>query len=54
VAEDVALGDGARYLNPGTWSTMTRSVPGGDRRCGVVVIEWGDRAVPRAELRCPV
>jgi UDP-2,3-diacylglucosamine pyrophosphatase LpxH len=53
VPEDVALGDGARYLNPGTWSTMTRRVSGGDRRCGVVVIEWGRGIDPRAELRCP-
>ena len=52
VAEDVDLGEGARYLNPGTWSTMTRRVPGGELRCGVVVIEWGPGINPRAELRC--
>jgi UDP-2,3-diacylglucosamine pyrophosphatase LpxH len=41
VAADVPLPDSvaARYLNPGTWSSMTRRVPGGDRRFGVVLIE---------------
>jgi predicted phosphodiesterase len=51
VAADVPLpGSSARYLNPGTWSATTRRVPGGDRRCGVVVIDDGETG-PRAEVR---
>lgn len=55
VAVDLPLAGsaGARYLNPGTWSTMTRRVPGGERRFGVVVIEREPGADPRAELRGP-
>ena len=55
VADDVPVPGGApaRYLNPGTWSTMLRRVPGGDRRCGVVVIEWAPEAPPRARLQLP-
>jgi UDP-2,3-diacylglucosamine pyrophosphatase LpxH len=55
LAADVPLGDGetARYLNPGTWSSMVRRVPGGDRRFGVVVIEREPGAAPWAELRVP-
>jgi UDP-2,3-diacylglucosamine pyrophosphatase LpxH len=44
-------GGAARYLNPGTWSSTTRRVPGGDRRCGVVVIERTPGVVPRALVR---
>ncbi len=53
VAADVPLGatGTARYLNPGTWSSMVRRVPGGERRFGVVVIEQESGAPPRAELR---
>ncbi len=52
VAADVPLSDGvaARYLNPGTWSAMTRRVPGGGRRFGVVVVEQFPGAGPRARL----
>jgi len=55
IAEDVPLGTsaGARYLNPGTWSSMLRRAPGGERRCGVVVVEREPGAAPRAELRAP-
>jgi hypothetical protein len=55
VAVDVPLVETptARYLNPGTWSSMTRRVPGGDRRFGVVVIEREPGEPPRAELRGP-
>ncbi|MCW2618734.1 MAG: hypothetical protein JWR28_1883 [Modestobacter sp.] len=55
VPADVALADGApaRYLNPGTWSSLTRAVPGGDRRCGVVLVESVPGAGPRAELLIP-
>ena len=53
VAADVPLGDGspARYVNPGTWSSMTRSTPGGDRRCEVLVIRRAASGQPEAELR---
>ncbi|HWU06313.1 MAG TPA: hypothetical protein VN520_07995 [Streptomyces sp.] len=51
LAEDVPLiGGTARYLNPGTWSSMTRRVPGGERRFGVVVVEQSPGAGPRARL----
>ncbi len=52
VAADVPLSDGvtARYLNPGTWSAMTRRVPGGDRRFGVVVVEQSPGAGLQARL----
>jgi UDP-2,3-diacylglucosamine pyrophosphatase LpxH len=51
VAADLPIAGGAaRYLNPGTWSCSTRRAPGGDHRCGVVLIETrGGR--PQAELR---
>jgi hypothetical protein len=54
VVTDVAIAGGAaRYLNPGTWSSTTRRVPGGERRCGVVVIETASGAAPRARVECP-
>jgi UDP-2,3-diacylglucosamine pyrophosphatase LpxH len=55
VPADVALADGApaRYLNPGTWSSLTRRVTGGDRRCGVVLVQPVPGADPRAELLIP-
>jgi UDP-2,3-diacylglucosamine pyrophosphatase LpxH len=52
VAADVSLSHGGavRYLNPGTWSSTTRGVPGGDRRFGVVVVEQWPGDEPRARL----
>ncbi|SFP13001.1 hypothetical protein SAMN05660464_2149 [Geodermatophilus dictyosporus] len=55
VAADVPLADGAaaRYLNPGTWSSAVRRVPGGDRRCCVVIVDQPPGAGPRARLTGP-
>ena len=49
--EDLPLdGNEARYLNPGTWSGLTRRVEGGQRRFGAVVIDRTPGEPPRARI----